>query len=790
MISRRFILGVILCVCGFVTSSTLQEDSLEVSDVSLAFAYIYNVAIVRKSENNSSLVTGFSLAVSLTLPEVQIAVLLSKNVFLSPVACLLPLLPAAAAQSPTNETGECYHLHVRPSKGRLESQRCWGGEEAMCTGKVLLAVHMDLTVCAPQYTTFVMNASVQIGQKRYTTHDPFFLAFFSDEDDDFEFPFTSNSMKFSADSAAMPRVSLSRGSRPHLQLLDAVRAAWPQESCAFGLRLAQFSRALRYCSIPRGGDRNISVLWLGGYFEQLHPGIGIPIAAPSCGSVYAMDCDTHPFVSRQAREMIQDIDVSNRSHEWVWQQLPWCLSESQEFAFHPSPSFHHVYKGDIPSIRLDETSVVAANLIRTRGSASLAAMSVILNVSSRDLLVVRLDAGCSGWGTLFRYATNSSRLFLSAPHNGISWLANASLQFIAVLPVEHHDDLAPSSWHCAPTLRDLEVPSHLQQLLPLQAHLSKFYSVVSWDQLSASHISVTLMSRLQSPQSDNQTALQCSIGPVDVCDVCGDSEAASDCLTPQLLQYLISVTDVCSRLSPSCPGVVKYPSTSSSSAPSHKLILADNPVLLKLIKWSLMQLAAVSGAPVHDYRTVVTSHQTGAGLGNVWHSMLSAFLYAFEDDAIFFVNFESHPHAPSGRWHGLFSQAVDMRYSTLRLSALTQHWGSVRSRKIVGPGSDADKFWACAWGQTAAFDADSSESDRKVVIFEGGSFPLLALVNDVHAHHVTQLFSLNFDFYTSHFLISAAPSIRDASELFVKQMRSASDFIIGVRLLCVANCCL
>ena len=125
-------------------------------------------------------------------------------------------------------------------------------------------------------------------------------------------------------------------------------------------------------------------------------------------------------------------------------------------------------------------------------------------------------------------------------------------------------------------------------------------------------------------QADSDSPMHCSQGFIDVCDFCEDDKTASDCLHPQLLQYLAAVTKICARLSPPCPGVITT-SSSSSSASSfpHKLVLADNPTLLRIVKWAVLQQNALGGRQA--FNAVVTSHQTGAGLGNVWHSMLSAF---------------------------------------------------------------------------------------------------------------------------------------------------------------------
>ncbi len=58
------------------------------------------------------------------------------------------------------------------------------------------------------------------------------------------------------------------------------------------------------------------------------------------------------------------------------------------------------------------------------------------------------------------------------------------------------------------------------------------------------------------------------------------------------------------------------------------------------------------------------------------------------------MTFEGHPDSRKGRWDGVFSQAVDMKYSTRRLSYLVQQWADahVQHNVVVGPGPDADNF--------------------------------------------------------------------------------------------------
>jgi hypothetical protein len=70
------------------------------------------------------------------------------------------------------------------------------------------------------------------------------------------------------------------------------------------------------------------------------------------------------------------------------------------------------------------------------------------------------------------------------------------------------------------------------------------------------------------------------------------------------------------------------------------------------------------------------------------------FLVAIVENALFFVTFEGHPDSRKGRWDGVFSQAVDMKYSTRRLSYLVQQWADahVQHNVVVGPGPDADNF--------------------------------------------------------------------------------------------------
>lgn len=796
MPTRLFIALVLSCGIGLL--SALHATDAHFVQGRLAFSHMYNVAIVGKSsplQHNSSthIVHGFSLVLSLTLSEEPFESYLSVN----PVQlgaseiCLTPLLSPSSQQSVATR---CYPLQTSADEPfgyhyHRASENCWSAmDQTVCTGSFLLPACMLLSGNVPQYTTHIMNASVQVGGKRVTTHGYFYLAFFAgDSSDGAERPRAFSDFDASHVQAAVPppRVSLNRASSLHLQLLDAVYTSWPLQHCGDGLQWAHFTRGTRYCSHRRGDSRNVSVLWINDSGDCEHE--PLPIVAVSPGSVFVMDCEMSPTASMQRFEMVKDVSVEHGSHMWSLRLLPWCLNVTPgapASVFFPSSSFNSVYADDQTPLSFSSSDVSIPDLTRSRGSASISAMVDILNISSNALHVVRLDVGCRGWAVLLSAISLSSASNSSSYDSSWYRLANASVQFMAHLPIGHTEADVNPSWICANVMRELGAPSALQRLLPLQAHLKKFYTVVSWDKLSASHISVTLMSRASSfqVQSDSDSPMQCSQGCIDVCDFCEDDETASDCLHPQLLQYLTAVTKICARLSPPCPGVIRSSSSSwSASSISHKLVLADNPTLLRIVKWAVLQQNALEGR--RTFNAVVTSHQTGAGLGNVWHSMISAFLVAIIENALFFVTFEGHPDSRKGRWDGAFSQAVDMKYSTRRLSSLVQQWADahVQHKVVVGPGPVADNFWACDWGRESHNQSAASDIAKKVFSFEGGSYPVLALANDAHAQILTQLFGSNMDFYLSHFLVSAAPAVRDASDTFVKSMRSKSNFIIGVR---------
>jgi hypothetical protein len=203
-----------------------------------------------------------------------------------------------------------------------------------------------------------------------------------------------------------------------------------------------------------------------------------------------------------------------------------------------------------------------------RATLSLAAMVLTLNLTFSEPLIVRLDIGCLGWLALVNFAAASTR--------------RTRVQFVARLPVSHADDLVPSSWICTRLLEQRQTPAGLRDVLGMQRHLQQFYSAVSWDELSASHISVTLIYHPLPPPFPHHSPspllqvdtppLPCSIGHIDVCDFCHDYDTAVDCLPPQLMQYLTAIGNVCSRRTPSCPGVVKTQDQLSSSRHSFKLV--------------------------------------------------------------------------------------------------------------------------------------------------------------------------------------------------------------------------
>jgi hypothetical protein len=789
------LLFTLLISCCFAPYSMMiaHTDPHSFFDAHVEFSPAFNVAAVRKSSlHNATAVSGFTLILSITLPQRHFAAYMSANAvdIEASVLCLTPLLPSsvetlgAAAQS-----GRCYPLQSSDNAilaPPVDSEFCWGeGEHELCRARFGIPCHMIIPGdVQPQYITYTLNASIAFGSKLVYVREPvFYLAFFDgNAEHDGVAVTSSGDVDINVtSSAAPPHVTLDRTSRSHLQFLDAVYTSWPTQPCPrLFSRWAHWTRGLRFCLLQHCDNSAVSVFWIGASSEQLAPGLGLPSVAGSGGSVYAMDCDSAATVPLHTVEAIRDIDgsVLHRSHEWSWRFLPWCLLLSPDLIFSPSSSFNPVYAANHASFNLSQSTPPThlTHLTRTRGGASIAAMHLILNVSSHGHRIVRLDIGCRGWVVLLHAASPD------ADNNW--WPANGSLQLVARLPVGHavKDDAA--SWECAPVLQELGVAAEFQRLLPLQAYLKQFYNVVAWDHLSVSSISVTLLA-VHPPTAATPVAAalppKCSLGNVDVCDVCKDSETAEDCLPPQLLHYLTTIGHVCARLSPPCPGIIKM----AGSSAGYKLVLSDSPTLRRIVHWSLLQRSILQGLPSMHYNTVVTSHQTGAGLGNVWHSTMSALVLALVENAPLLVSFDIHPDSKKGRWEGLFSQAVDMGYGN-RVFVLTQRWSSGVERVVDGPGPEADDFWACDWGRVSANESNVAGSG-KVLSLRGGSFPLLALANDAHGHELLNLFGHNMDFYLSHFLVSAAPALRDTADAFMKGMRLRSAFIIGVHMRWVTN---
>jgi hypothetical protein len=208
---------------------------------------------------------------------------------------------------------------------------------------------------------------------------------------------------------------------------------------------------------------------------------------------------------------------------------------------------------------------------------------------------------------------------------------------------------------------------------------------------------------------------------------------------------------------------------------------------MRICFWALFQwdiINRVSLDKINQIEKVIISHQNGAGLGNVWHSMMAAVVMAIVEAAPLFVSFDSHPQTKQGRWLGAFSQAVDMKFNAERLDSLTRHWDDAQVKVVIGPGADADRFWACEWGRDRAL-RNYSKGTGRVFSFHGGSFPLEALGNAVYGNDLRSLFGSNMDFYLGHFLVSAAPEIREAANVFLQRIRSKDEFIIGVCFWCL-----
>ena len=777
--------------CCFAPFSTIfaLTDAHSFFEAYVELSPAFNVAAVRKSSsNNTTAVSGFTMILTIALPQSDFDTFLSRNVvdIEASALCLMPLLLSSVETSGSSaaQSGRCYPLQSSDDVVLIaNSEFCWGeGEHAICRARFRLPCHMifpgDVT---PQDITYTLNASVAFGSKTVYVREPFFyLAFFDGtwEHDGFSVA-TSDDVAInvtSSNAVASPHVTLDRTSRSHLQFLDAVYTLWATQPCLVS-RWSHWTRGMRFCLPQRGDSSAVSVFWIGAGSEQLVPGIGLPSVAGSSGSVYAMDCDSATTVPWRTLEAIKDIDGS-LLNEWSWRFVPWCLVLSSDLIFSPSSSFNPVYAANHAAFNLSRStpSIHLTDLTRTRGAASIGAMLLILKISSHGHRIIRLDIGCRGWAVL---------LDAASPHADSNWRpTNGTLQFAARLPVGHAVKNDAASWECASVLHELGVVAVFQRLLPLQAHLKQLYNIVAWDHLSVSSISVTLFAiDLHTAPTPVATALppQCSMGNVDVCDVCADSERAEDCIPPQLLHYLSTIGQVCARLSPPCPGIIKM----AGSNAGYKLVLSDNPALRRIVHWSLLQWSILQDLSSVHYKTVVTSHQTGAGLGNVWHSTMSALVLAIVEHAPLLVSFNKHPDYKKGRWEGVFSQAVDMGYEN-RVFALTQRWSSGVERVIEGPGSEADDFFACDWGRVSANESNVAGSG-KVFSLRGGSFPLLALANDAHAHELMHIFGHNMDFYLSHFLVSAAPALRDTADAFMKRMRSRSTFIIGIHMRWVTN---
>lgn len=756
-------------------------------DAHIEFSTPFNIASEHKSVlQNTTLVRGFTLILTMTLPQHNFGAYLPRDAidFESSVLCLTPLLPSLGGgrDIPTFErSGRCYAL--LPTDDLFftaQPEFCWGeGQHAFCRARYPLPCHVLIPDnILPRYITFTLNASVAVGFEMLYVREPvFYLAFFDNsvENDGMA---TGNFHDFDMtdvfwNAIAPPYVSLDTSSRSHLQFLDAIYTSWVAQPCPhLAMRWAHWTHGLRVCLPQQGDSSAVSVFWMGASREQLVPGIGLPATAGSGGSVYAMDCDSATTVPSNIVEAIKAFDGSlPRGHEWSWRFLPWCLFISSDLIFSPLSSFNPVYAADHASFNLSRTTplVLLKKFTRIRGVTSIGAMNLILNVSSSGHRIFRLDVGCRGWVVL---------LDAALPHSNSNWRPeNGTLQFVARLPVGHTVKGDGASWECASVLHEQGVPAAFQRLLSLQAHLRQFYDVVAWDHLSVSHISVTLVAvNLRSTFNETAMPLKCSLGSVDVCDFCKESERAEDCLTPQLVNYLTALSQVCARLSPPCPGIIKMTNRDSG----YKLVLSDNHTLRRIISWSMLQLSILQGSPSALYNTIVLSHQTGAGLGNVWHSTMSALVLAILENAPLMVSFDVHPDSQKGRWDGVFSQAVDMA-SDGRVYNLTRRWSSGIERVVIGPGPEYDDFWACDWGRSSANDSKPVGSG-KIFNLQGGTFPLLAFANDAHAHELMELFGHNMDFYLSHFLVSAAPALRGAADDFMLRMRLRSAFIIGIHM--------
>lgn len=769
------------CMAPFTTTFAFSDS---VFDAYIEFSTPFNIASEHKSVlQNITAVRGFTLILTITLPQRDFGMYLPRNAvdFEASVLCLTPLLPSLAGGHgiPAFERSRrCYAL--LPTNDMFftaQSDFCWGeGQHAFCRARYPLPCLMLIPDnMLPRYVTFTLNASVAVGFEMVHVRETlFYLAFFDSENDgmatgNFHDDFDMTDTFWNA--IAPPYVSLDTSSRSHLQYLDAIYTSWVTQPCPYlAMRPAHWTHGLRVC-LPQHGDRSaVSVFWMGASREQLVPGIGLPATAGSGGNVYAMDCNSATTVPWYVVEAIKAIDGSlPRSHEWSWRFLPWCLFISSDLIFSPLSSFNPVYAADHASFNLSRRTplVHLKKITRIRGVTSIGAMNLILNVSSNGHRIFRLDIGCRGWAVL---------LDAASPHSNSNWRPEiGTLQFVARLPVGHAVKGDDASWECASVLHEQGVPAAFQRLLPLQAHLRQFYDVIAWDHLSVSHISVTLAVNLRTTFNETAMPLKCSLGSVDVCDFCKESERAEDCLTPQLVNYLTALSQVCARLSPPCPGIIKMKNKDSE----YKLVLSDNHTLRRIISWSMLQVSIMQGLPSALYKTVVLSHQTGAGLGNVWHSMMSALVLAILENAPLLVSFDVHPDSQKGRWDGVFSQAVDMA-SDDRLYNLTRRWSSGIERVVIGPGQEYNDFWACDWGRIS--ENDSEPGSGKVFNLQGGTFPLLAFANDAHAHELMELFGHNMDFYLSHFLVSAAPALRGAADDFMLRMRLRSAFVIGIHM--------